>query len=218
MKHSLLLFLVLSTLPLSARADETISLFDGKSLAGWTDKKGGEPSKGWVVEDGALFRKEGGGDIYTKDEYGDFELSLEWKVAPKANSGIKYRMHRYANGSVLGPEYQVLDDKGHSNGKDPKTSAGSAYDLLAPSDDKELKSVGEWNSTKIVARGTKIEHWLNGKMILAFDTAGPEYTKAVAKSKFKDLDKFAQNPKGRIMLQDHGDQAWFRKITLKKLD
>ncbi len=218
MKQTLLLLLTLTALPLSTRAEETVSLFDGKTLTGWTSKNSGEPGKGWIVEDGTLFRKEGGGDIYTAEEYGDFELSIEWKVAPKANSGIKYRMTRYANGSVLGPEYQVLDDEGHANGKDPKTSAGSAYDLLAPSKTKELKPVGEWNTTKIVAHGTKIEHWLNGTMILAFDTTGPEFTKAVSKSKFKSLDKFGQNAKGRIMLQDHGDQAWFRNITLKKLD
>ncbi len=218
MKLRLFLLCTFASLALSVRAAEPISLFDGKTLEGWTDKKGGAPSAGWVVEDGAIFRKAGGGDIYTKDEFGDFELNIEWKVAPKANSGIKYRLHRYANGSVLGPEYQVLDDKGHPNGKDAKTSAGSAYDLLAPAKDKEVKPVGEWNTTKIVARGTRIEHWLNGKMILAFDTAGPEYLKAVSKSKFKDLDKFAQNPKGRIMLQDHGDQVWFRSITLTKLD
>lgn len=187
------------------------SLFDGKSLAGWQSGNGQPVSKGWIVVDGCIHRESRGGDILTAGEYEDFELELEWKAAPKANSGIKYRFKK-----GLGPEYQVLDDKLHGNGKNPLTSAASMYALFACNDQKTLNPVGEFNKARIVARGTKLQHWLNGKKVLEVDTASPAWAAAKAKSKFKGKVGYGEGA-GRILLQDHGDKVWFRNIRVRRL-
>lgn len=194
------------------------SLFDGKSLDGWTDKRGGAPGAGWSVEDGALHHTRGGGDIYYQEEFSDFELTFEWKVAARSNSGVKYRVTSF-NGNLLGPEYQVLDDTGHPNGKVPRTSAGALYELFAPDPQAKPAGVapGEWQQSRIVARGNHLEHWLNGKLVVSVDTGSPAWQAAIAASKFKAVPGFALNPKGRIMLQDHGDEVWFRKLEIRPL-
>jgi hypothetical protein len=200
----------------NAKKGEWKSLFDGKSLAGWTDGAGKEVSGGWQVVDGTIHRKDKGGDIFTKDDYYNFELEFEWKVAKGANSGLKYRFTSY-HGKDIGCEYQVLDDANHSNGTNPKQTTGSLYDVIAPdAEAKELKPVGEWNKSKIVAKEGKVQHWLNGKKILEVDMESAEWTAELEKSKFKDAPTFGQKS-GRIMLQDHGDEAWFRNLRIKLL-
>ena len=209
---------LLLTLAFSAQGGDWQSLFDGKSLAGWNDGKGGKPGAGWIIDDGAIHLSDKGGQIYSVKEYGNFEFEFEWKVAAASNSGVKYKITKHGK-SLLGPEFQVLDDKGHSNGKNPKTSAGSLYDLFAPSGGKVLKPVGEWNTAKIVVNGTKFEHWINGKKILEVDTTSDAWAKAVAGSKFKKIaDDFAKNEKGKIMLQDHGDKVGFRNLRIREMD
>lgn len=202
---------------LGVSAAEPVAMFDGETLGGWTDGAGKavEPG-GWVVEDGCLHRKGRGGDLFSEKEYGDFVLEFEWKVAPGGNSGVKYRVAKFG-GAILGMEYQVLDDAGHGNGKVAKTSAASFYDVLAPAADKELKPVGEFNQSKIVARGSKFEHWLNGEKVLEFDTSTEAFGEALARSKFRNAEGFARNPKGRILIQDHGDPVWFRNIRITEL-
>lgn len=215
----LLLSLLAFTLATASHAaEEPQSLFDGKTLAGWDNGKGGDPGEGWVVEDGAIHLKGKGGQIYSEKEYGNFVFEFEWKVAAGSNSGVKYKITKHGK-SLLGPEFQVLDDKGHSNGKNPKTSAGSLYDLFAPAKDKALKPIGEWNAAKIVVNGTVFEHWINGKKILEVDTSSDAWAKAVAGSKFKKIaDDFAKNEKGKIMLQDHGDKVWFRNLRITETE
>ncbi|MHC4994692.1 MAG: 3-keto-disaccharide hydrolase, partial [Planctomycetota bacterium] len=114
-------------------------------------------------------------------------------------------------------EYQVLDDALHANGKNPLTTAGSLYELKGATN-KRLKKVGQWNTGRIVAKGTKFEHFVNGRLVLSVDTASDEFDKAVANSKFKKQEKYAQNPTGQIMLQDHNDEVWFRNLRIKVLD
>jgi hypothetical protein len=191
-----------------------VDLFDGKSLAGWTtlDKK--PAAKGWVVEDGVLVRQDAGGDIYTQKDYANFILEFEWKIAPQGNSGVKYRMTTY-DGQYLGPEYQVFDDAVKQ--KNAKFETGSIYELFAPNDQKKLNAVGEWNTSKIVANGTKIEHWLNGEKVVDADTATEAWKQAVAESKFKKWVDYGKSPSGRIMLQDHGSKAWYRKVRIQEL-
>lgn len=202
--------------PAPAAADWT-PLFDGKSFAGWTTKSGQPVGAGWEIKDGVIHRSGAGGDIVTTGEWLNFELEFEWKVAPKSNSGLKYRVGNYSPaGNGIGPEYQVLDDKGHANGSVPKTSAGSLYDLLAPGAAKKLNPVGEWNMSRIVARGSRIQHWLNGEKIIDVDLGSPEWRDALSHSKFKAAADFAAK-KGRILLQDHGDEAWFRGLRLREL-
>lgn len=192
-------------------------LCDGRTFDGWTTKSGEPVTTGWQVNDGVIHRNGPGGDIVTVAEYDNFELEFEWKVAPNANSGLKYRVADYSPaGRGIGPEYQVLDDSGHPNGSTPKTSAGSLYDLLPPAAAKKVKPVGEWNQSRIVARGSHLEHWLNGEKIVDLDLGSPEWRTALAASKFKAAADFATK-KGRILLQDHGDEAWFRGLRIREL-
>ena len=201
--------------------DAAIPLFDGKSLDGWTTA-GGEPvTRGWTVEDGMLVRVSRGGSIFTAKEYGDLDLRFEWKIAPRGNSGLKYRVAFfekgvYGNPGLLGCEYQLWDNAGRSAG--PKHRCGALYALYAPSSEKSVRSAGEFNESQIVVRGSKIEHWLNGAKIVDADTSSDDWRERIADSKFHNVTGFGQNAKGRIELQDHGSKVWFRSIVLRPLD
>lgn len=195
---------------------EWIALFDGKSLAGWKSAKGGEPGKGWKVEDGCIHREAAGGDLLSEKEYEDFELEFEWKISAKGNSGVKYRV-RKSPGGWLGPEYQVLDDAGHPNGKVADTTAASLYEVVPAAKDKALNPVGEWNKSRIIAKGTTLEHWLNGKLAVKIDTAGGEWPELKKASKFAKMEGFAGPGAGHLLLQDHGDKVWFRAIRIRDL-
>jgi hypothetical protein len=216
---SLQAFFLSLCLVLPASAQEAKPLFNGKDLTGWTNANGQPVTAGWKVEEGGvLHRAAAGGDIYTAEEYGDFELSWEWKISPAGNSGLKYRVKQYPGKGFLGCEYQLLDDVNHPDGKiGPKRQTASLYDILPPSAEKSLKPVGEWNSSKVVVKGNTFEHWLNGAKVLTVDLTSETFKSARAKSKFSALGNFGENHKGRIMLQDHMDEAWFRHLTIKRL-
>jgi type 1 glutamine amidotransferase len=196
-------------------------LFDGKSTANFRGFKQAEfPKSGWEAgSDGTLrhVAGKGGGDIVTREQYGDFEFVYQWKAAPGANSGVFYRVSEDKGATYeTGPEMQVLDNAKHQDGKNPKTSAGSFYGLYAPAHDV-VRPAGEWNHAKIVAKGPKIEYWLNGFNVVNVDLAGDEFKKLLAESKFKDWEKFAKNTSGFIALQDHGDDVWFRGLKVRSL-
>ena len=196
-----------------------VTLFDGTSTDAWRGyKEAAFPSSGWAVEDGALHAVAGGHvDLITKEKFGDFELELEWKVAPGSNSGVLYRANE-SNEYIWqsAPEMQVLDDDKHADGKDPLTSAGSLYALIAPTG-KTLKPVGEWNSVRIVAKGNHVEHWLNGKKVVSYERGSDALAKLIAASKFASMPDFAKETEGYIGLQNHGDDVWFRKIRIRRL-
>ena len=200
------------------RKDGWTALFDGTTSSGWK-KIGGTafPDKGWVIEDGCLYRKTaGGGDIVTLESYENFELSLEWKVNPGTNSGVKYRVEDKP-GSAFGPEMQILDDDKADDGKKPNHRAGAIYDLMAPNDKKKLKPVGEFNLSKLLVNGNHVEHWLNGEKIIEYDFFSDAWKAAVAASKFKNNPKYGLPAKGHIALQDHGGEVWYRNIKIKVL-
>ena len=188
------------------------SLFDGKTFTGWETKSGDPVGIGWVIEDGSIHRNAKGGDIFTVDEYENFELDFEWKIASGTNSGVKYRVKKFGE-KLLGPEYQVLDDVKHKNGKKPLTTAASLYELYASSASKLLKPVGEYNYSKIIARGNHIEHWINGKKVVIAEVESAKWKKRKAASKFKANEGFGSGA-GKIMLQDHGHKVWFRNISI----
>ena len=193
-----------------------VPLFNGKDLSGWKTATGGTPAPGWKVEDGVLHRAEKAGDLISEKEYGDFELEFDWKISKGGNSGLKYRVRKTPAGWI-GAEYQVLDDAGHPNGKVPDTASASLYEVIPAAKDKELKPAGEWNHSKIIAKGDKIEHWLNGKLAVKIDTSSKEWEAGKKASKFAKVEGFAGPGPGHILLQDHGDEVWFRGIQIREL-
>ena len=194
-------------------------LFDGTSLDAWRGYADETVGKGWKIVDGALlFDGSGGGDLVTKEEFGDFELSFDWRVPAGSNSGVMYRVGLGDEAPYLtGPEYQILDDGGHADGKNPLTSAASLYGLYVP-ENKCLNPLCCWNSAKIVAQGNRIEHWLNGTKVLEAEIGSDTWIERIQNSKFKKWTKFATLPSGRICLQDHGNETWYRHITIQVFD
>ncbi len=224
MKSLLLLFF---TLPLLAEEINTLTpqektegwrlLFNGKDLDNFR-KFGSDaiPGPGWKIEDGILRKtaKVLGGQIITKEKFGDFTLSWEWKISPKGNSGIKYLVVE-DRGNAPGPEYQMLDDTGHRDGKiGPHRQTACLYDILPPAENKPLNPVGEWNHSKIVVNGKNVEHWLNGTRVLAYELESDALKVAIAKSKFAKAKDFEKKVDGHIMLTDHIDECSFRNVKI----
>jgi len=198
-------------------------LFNGKSTDAWRGfRRDSFPSKCWNEERGELRTikdcdKADRIDIITKETYQDFELELEWRVAPGSNSGIIYLVSEDQDETwKTGPEMQVLDDDKHPDGKNPKTSAGALYGLIAPTN-KTLKPVGDYNKVRLVVRNGHVQHWLNGRKVIEYDLGSDMLKELIAQSKFKDYPHFAQNRKGHIALQYHGDEVWYRNIRIRAL-
>jgi hypothetical protein len=189
-------------------------LFDGRSTAGWRGFKAPAPDPGWTAKDGALSPDpKTSKDIMTKETFGDFELSFEWKISPKGNSGVMFHVIEEGDETYQsGPEYQVLDN---ARGERPLERAGSLYALYAPVKDVP-RPVGEWNQSRIVLKAGKGEHWLNGVKVVAYDMNSAEFKARVAGSKFKAWPQFASAPAGHIALQNHGDPVWFRNLKIRK--
>jgi hypothetical protein len=196
-------------------------LFDGKSTKGWhVFQKQGVMNPQWKIEEGTLtLAGKGGGDICTDEEFENFDLSLEWKISPKGNSGIFFNVSEDTSYKAVwktGPEMQILDDEGHPDGKFPKHRAGANYDLSIPLV-KSVRAVGEWNHVRILVNQGNVSYYLNGQLTTKYTLWSPEWEKLVKESKFKDMPGYGQIRKGKIALQDHGDQVWFRNIKIKPL-
>lgn len=200
--------------------DADLPIFDGETLDNWMTGGAKAVPPGWQVEDGIIrLRRDSGpaGNIITRREYGDFELSFEWKVSERGNNGIKYRVRKYGN-QWLGLEYQLLDDPKYVNGQPSgKGSTGSIYALYEPNLEKFLLPNDQYNHSRIVVRGRTLEHWLNGKLITSATVGDEQWEKRVAASKFSDKANFGRNRFGRIMITDHGGQAWFRNLRIEPL-
>lgn len=215
-----LLAIALAVAPFIAHAaGDWVSLFDGKTLAGWTRTDGKPPGAGWAVEkDGVLhLAGKGAGYLVAEKEYGNFELEWEWKLAEGGNNGLKYWVTKVGGKEWLGIEYQMIDDLKHADGlKGGSRNTGSIYDIVESAKDKVLKPIGEWNSSRVVAKDGKIEHWLNGKLASSADTKSDDWKERIAKSKFKGREGFAPG-RGKLMLTEHGDPTWFRNIRIREL-
>ena len=193
------------------------SLFDGRTTTGWRGYMKPDMPSGWQVVDGALTRAGPGGDIITTDEFANFELALEWKVAPVGNSGIMYRViEGPQNTYQSGPEMQVLDDARHADGKSRLTAAGALYGIY-PAPAGVVKPAGEWNAVRIVANGAHVEHWLNGVKVVDYELWSPDWERRVAESKFHEWPEYGRAKRGHIALQDHGDWVAYRNIKIKVL-
>ena len=216
MKSLLTLSAVLTvTLTLTGFSAEPIDLLSG-GLDAWESKDGSAPGAGWVLKDGVLHRADKTGDIVTKEEFSSFEFEWEWKIAEGANSGVKYWVTPI-KGQMLGIEYQIIDDAKHEDAlKNADHTVGCIYDLVEASADKPVRAPGEWNTSKIVVRDGKIEQWLNGKMVAALDTNSEDYKARFAKSKYVKFEGFSPGH-GKLLLQDHGDEVWFRNLRVTRL-
>ncbi len=205
-------------------------LWDGKTTEGWHGAKIDKfPENGWELKDGILkVMKSGGaesrngGDIITSKKYKNFELRAEFLITEGANSGIKYFVDPDLNkgeGSAIGCEYQILDDEKHPDAKlgvaGNRTCAG-LYDLIAPIN-KRFNGIGIWNNAKIVVNGNHVEHWLNGFKTVEYKRSNQMWRALVSNSKYKVWPNFGEGSEGHILLQDHGDEVWFRSIKIKEL-
>jgi hypothetical protein len=211
-----------NTLTQAERAAGWQLLFDGATTAGWRGYNADSfPAQGWEIRDGSLVTVEGGGDIVTEEEFGDFELTLEFKTTPGANSGIFYGAIDQPGKPMWAsaPEYQILDDSAYvADGTDmTKHLTGQNYDLHASSE-KALQPVGEWNVARIAVRRPHVEHWLNGVKMVEYELESPEWEALVAASKFSVYPEYGRAASGHIGLQDHGTEVWFRNIKLRPLE
>jgi hypothetical protein len=238
-------------------------LFEGKSMTGWLDPAAKVvPGSAWTIEDGALttvLKPRIEEDLISRDSFTDFELQFDWKVAPRGNTGLKYRLQRQifvdqstvqpgpngfegilgrelashaSNRASLAPdakafvytvafEFQLIDDSSHPDAlRGPDRRTGALYSMIPPTS-SPAKQAGEWNPGKLVVRGKHVEHWVNGVKVLdaslddARVTAGVEKRWKPAPDILNDL----KNPKlsGAIILQHHGDRAWFKNIKIREI-
>jgi len=202
-----------------------VSIFDGKTTAGWHTYGKTEAGKAWEVTDGALHLnvqnkdKADRGDLVTDKEYENYHLKLEWKIAEGGNSGVIFNVHedaKYGNTYSTGPEMQVLDNDNHPDGKIHKHRTGDLYDLI-PSKKETVKPVGEWNQAEIISNNGKLDFILNGENVVSTTMFDENWKTLIAGSKFAEWPGFGTFKKGKIALQDHGDEVWFRNIKIKEL-
>jgi hypothetical protein len=210
-------------------------LWDGKTTKGWRGVKDEEfPSRKWEIKGGVLTVRAarnplsgGGGSIITRERFTNFELVADFKLAPGANSGIKYFVqsnldpeNQTGAGPSVGCEFQILDDEKHPDarqGRDGNRTLGSLYDLVPAAVTKQPKPIGEWNTARILVQGKHVEHWLNGRKVLEYERGSAAFRAGVAQSKFSHISGFGEWPTGHILLQEHGDRVHFRNIKIRVL-
>lgn len=206
--------------------EEWISLFDGNSLTGWTGFGKDQPGEAWEAADGVLYFNSGkkdegasAGDLVTKETFGNFHLQIEWKISENGNSGIMFHVQdngEYDRPYHTGPEYQILDNDGHKDGQIITHRAGDLYDMIESSEEA-AKPVGEWNKTEIIINDNTLQFFLNGVKTVETTIWDDQWKAMVAESKFSKWEGFAKYKEGKIVLQDHGDDVWFRNIKIKRL-
>jgi hypothetical protein len=208
----------------SAQKGKWVSLFDGKSTAGWhTFNKPVSQPTAWIVQDGGLYldasAKEGRGDLVTNDTYDEFELKFDWKVAKGYNGGVIFVVQeepKFNATFITGPEFQVIDNVGYPDKLQPGQLAASLYDLI-PCPTEYIKPTGEWNTSVIRFKNKKLDFVVNGKKAISITVGSDEWNKKVAESKFGSMCCFAKITKGKIALQDHGGGTWYKNIMIRNL-
>ncbi len=193
-------------------------LFDGKTLNGWRPYAD-RPLGGWEVVDGTLhaIAKVKGTELITEKKFDDFEFSWEWKLPAAGNNGVKYFVTEQRK-SAPGHEYQMLDDKGHSDSKNgPLRHTAAFYAVLPAAADKPYREPGEWNQSKIIVKGNTVEHWLNGSKVLTYQAGSDAVKAGIAASKFAKEPGFGEKISGHIMLTYHQDNCWFKNLKIREL-
>lgn len=201
------------------------SLFDGKSLKGWHLFNTTSEIKTWKIEEGSLVclggkGPSGSGDIFTDQTYADFELRWEWKVNKGSNSGIFYHViedSKYKRAIETAPEYQIIDDINYPAKLEDSQKAGANYGMHTPAQSKQLKPIGEWNTSRLIFKKGRVEHWLNDIRIVNFRAWNKDWTKRKTEGKWKDYPDYGLSKVGRIGLQDHGNKAYFKNIEIREL-
>src|SRR4051812_26324137 len=208
----------MNTLTAAEQAAGWRLLFDGRTTNGWRGYKATTMPNGWHVTDGLLAKDSSVDDILTNDQFGDFELALEWRIGSGGNSGIFYRAtEEYEKVYWSAVEYQLLDDANAPDGKNRLTSAAAAYALYAPPAGI-VKPAGEWNSTRIIARGAHVEHWLNGQKVVQYELWSADWEAKVKASKFKDWPNYGRSKAGHLAIQgDHNGVLALRNIKIRTL-
>jgi hypothetical protein len=214
-------------------------LWDGQTTTGWRSPQTETfPVSGWSIHDGVLttspnggHESAGGGDIITLRRYANFELSVEFRITPGANSGIKLFVQpniapltktgeKAAVGSAIGLEFQILDDQLHPDAKlghNGDRTVGSLYDLIPAPADKQVRPIGEWNLARILSQGGKVQFWLNGVKTVEFERGSADFRRRVAASKYRNIPEFGEWADGHILLQEHGTEVSFRNIKIREL-
>lgn len=247
MKKTLLLVVSIFALTIAAKAQDVRPnvlteqevregwklLWDGKTTEGWRGAKLSKfPDKGWSIKDGVLrVHKSGGaesangGDIVTVKKYKNFILKVDFKITPGANSGIKYFVNSDLNkgeGSAIGCEFQILDDEKHPDAKlgvKGNRTLGSLYDLIPSERGASFKfDMNDFNTAMVIVKGNHVEHWLNGVKVIEYERNTQMFNALVAYSKYKNWPDFGNLSEGNILLQDHGDEVFFKNVKIKELD
>jgi len=203
-------------------------LFDGKSLKGWHKYGTDSIGKAWVIDDKSIhlevsdkkdWQTKNGGDILSANEFENFHLKVDWKISKDGNSGIIFNVHedpkQYKYPWMTGPEMQVLDNNGHPDAKIIKHRAGDLYDLITSKE--TVKPYGEWNHAEIISNKGNLKFFLNGELVVETTMWDDAWREMIAKSKFHEFPGFGTYKKGRLCLQDHGNNVWFRNIKIKEL-
>ncbi|MBM3402472.1 MAG: DUF1080 domain-containing protein [Bacteroidetes bacterium] len=225
---NLLFLTVLICFHCTLKADpgkDWISLFDGRSLSRWHHFNGSKEIKNWRVENGALVclgakGPSGSGDIITDRSFRNFELRWDWKLEKGSNSGVFYHVVedvKYKRAIETSPEYQIMDEADFPTKLDDTQLTGADYAMYSPKNRKASKPVGEWNSSAIIFRNGRVEHWLNGIRIVKFQAWTKAWNKRKLEGKWKDYPDYGLSPEGKIGLQDHGNKAYFRNIRVRAL-
>ncbi len=193
-------------------------LFDGTSTSAWRGYKSQTFPAGWKIVDGILTKSGSVEDIMTRDQFGNFQLALDWKLSPGGNAGIFYRGNEeYDHIYWSAPEYQLLDDVGHPDGQSRLTSAGADYGLY-PSPAGVVKPADQWNSTLIVVNGNTVQHWLNGQKLLEYEVGSPDWLAKVKASKFAAYPNYGLAKRGYIAIQgDHDGSLSIRNVRIREI-
>ncbi|TDB57363.1 3-keto-disaccharide hydrolase [Arundinibacter roseus] len=221
----LLFFALFAGTTLAQKPGKWKNLFDGKTTKGWHSYHQTDV-KGWMVMSGALMTHGGNGDLITNEDYEDFEFEFEFKIPAKSNSGVIYKVIEDPKNATYysGPEYQIIDDEGYppfnDGGKmvriNDKQKTAANYDMQAPNQ-WVAKPAGEWNKGRILIKNNHIEHWLNGVKVVEYDYGSDAWKAQLAQSKFTKWPYATPHTKGKIALQDHGDEVWFRNMRIRPL-
>ena len=207
-----------TTLTAEQRAAGWRSLFDGTSTSAWRGYQSPTFPAGWSIVDGVLTKSGSVGDLLSKEQFGNFELALDWNLSTGGNAGIFYRgTEEYDHIYWSAPEYQLLDDANHPDGKSRLTSAGAAYALYPPPAGV-VKPAGQWNSTLIVVNGNRVQHWLNGQKLLEYELGSPDWEAKVKASKFVEYPKYGRATRGYIGIQgDHDGMLSIRNVRISEI-